>query len=143
MKIRIYDAYRLGLITNEEYSELLASGRSPNSVYSEYDGGVVPPGFSNYAEGTTTSSIVSALDCYVTSFGKQSVSIFNTSPSNSMNATIEYYVSSILSDTVEQTIAPNNTYFIGTESSFQKIIVKVQDTVPGMHCTYKIGIEMS
>ena len=143
MNIRIYDAYRLGLITNEEYSELLASGRSPNSVYSEYDGGVVPPGFSNYVEGTTTSSIVSALDCYVTSFGKQSVSIFNTSPSNSMNATIEYYVASILSDTVEKTIAPNNTYFIGTESAFQKIIVKVQDTVPGMHCTYEIGIEMS
>jgi len=143
MNIRIYDAYRLGLITNEEYSELLASGRSPNSVYSEYDGGVVPPGFSNYVEGTTTSSVKTALDCYVTSFGKQSVSIFNTSPSNSMNATIEYYVASILSDTVEKTIAPNNTYFIGTESAFQKIIVKVQDTVPGMHCTYEIGIEMS
>ena len=141
--MRIYDAYRLGLITHDEYSMLLASGRSPNSVYSEYGGGEVPTGFSNFVEGTTTSSITSALDCYVTSFGKQSVSVFNTSPSNSMNIIIEYYVASILSNTIEQTIEPNNTYFIETESSFQKIIVKVQDTVPGMHCTYKIGIEMS
>ena len=143
MNIRIYDAYRLGLITNEEYSELLASGRSPNSVYSEYDGGVVPPGFSNYAEGTTTSSVKTALDCYVVGSTKQSVSVKNTSPSNNMNLSIEYYIASILSNTIEQVLIPEQVYFLETESAFQKIIVKVQDTVPGMHCTYEIGIEMS
>lgn len=141
--MRIYDAYRLGIITHKVYSELLASGRSPNSFYSESGSIDVPPGFSNYIEGATTSAIDVALDCYTTSFGKQSVSIKNTSLSNSMNASIEYYVASILSDTIDQVIEPNGIYFVETESAFQKIVVKVQDNVPGLHCTYKIGIEMS
>lgn len=143
MNIRIYDAYRLGLITNEEYSELLASGRSPNSFYDPSEGVSIIPDFLNYVSGTTTSSVKTALDCYVVGSTKQSVSVKNTSPSNNMNLSIEYYIASILSNTIEQVLIPGQVYFLETESAFQKIIVKVQDVIPGMHCTYEVGVDVS
>lgn len=137
--MRLYDAYRLGFLTRDQYYRFLSSGLSPNSAYTLPDDFVINT--PNYVSGMTTSIMTNVLESVTIGSIKQSITIFNTGYTNSLNVQIDCYVANILSDTIDNiTVVPRDTYFLETSSAFQKIVIKVQDTISGQHTTFEAGI---
>ena len=141
--MRLYDAYRLGVITQIEYARLIESGQSPNSMYNIPGTVVVVTETLNYFSGTTTSTLTDVLESNVVGSIKQSVSVKNLGSTNSLNVSIEYYVANILSNTITDVVLPTITFFMETISAISTIIVKVQDTISGNHTTFETGIAFS
>ena len=137
--MRLYDAYRLGFLTRDQYYSFLSSGLSPNSAYQlPGDYAIDTP---NYASGITTSILSIVLETVTIGSIKQSVTVFNTGYTNSLDVEIDCYVANILSDTISNiTVASRDTYFLETSSAFQKIAIKVKDTISGQHTTYEVGV---
>lgn len=136
--MRLYDAYRMGLLSLSDYQARLASGYTPSSLFDSithvYTGDI-----DNYITGVSTNTLTTALSYSIAYSNKQSVSIKNTGTKNSIDVTAEYYVTSILSKTITETVAPLATFFLETEYAGSAVIVKVVDTVLNNHSTFEIG----
>jgi len=137
--MRNLDAYRNGLITLEQYQARLANGETPNSIYSSNEPSIIISD-PNYTSGTTTNTLTSVLNPSILYTNTQSVSIKNTGSTNSLNATIEFYVAGILSKTITETVTPLNVFFLETSYTATEINIKVVDTTPTSHTTYEIGV---
>jgi hypothetical protein len=137
--MRNLDAYRNGLITLEQYQARLANGETPKSIYSSNEPSIIISD-PNYTSGTTTNTLTSVLNPSILYTNTQSVSIKNTGSTNSLNATIEFYVAGILSKTITETVTPLNVFFLETSYTATEINIKVVDTTPTSHTTYEIGV---
>lgn len=141
--MRLYDAYRLGVITQSEYNNFLLVGMSPNSMYVVPGNVDIEEPVLNYFSGITTSTMTDVLESNVIGSVKQSVSVRNLGSTNSMNVSIKYYVANVLSNTIDHVLVHSNVCLFETESAFQKIIISVQDVVPGSHTTFETGVSFS
>lgn len=136
--MRLYDAYRIGLLSLSDYQQRLLSGYTPNSLFSSVDY-VYSGDIDNYITGISTNTLTSALSYNIAYSNKQSVSVKNTGSTNSIDVTIEYYVTSILSKTITETVAPLETFFLETEYAGSIVVIRVIDTVLNNHSTFEIG----
>lgn len=136
--MRLYDAYRMGLLSLGDYQSRLASGYTPYSLFDSIEH-VYTGDIDNYITGISTNTLTTALSYSIAYSNKQSVSIKNTGTTNSIDVTAEYYVTSILSKTITETVAPLATFFLETEYAGSAVIVKVVDTVLNNHSTFEIG----
>ncbi len=136
--MRIYDAYRQGLLTLSQYQARLDAGETPNAIYI----GEEPetPEYSNYITGTSIATSVSVIAESVINTTKQSIVIKNTGTTNSINAVIEFYITDILVRSVSETVTHSTTFLLETEYVASDVSVKISDTVSGSHSTYEIGI---
>lgn len=136
--MRIYDAYRQGLLTIAQYQARLDAGETPNAIYIGTE--IEVPEYSHYISGTSIDTSVSIISESISNTIKQSIVIKNTGTTNSINAIIEYYIADILVRTISETIANSTTFLLETEYAASDVNVKISDTVSGSHSTYEIGI---
>jgi hypothetical protein len=136
--MRLYDAYRMGLLSLSDYQARLASGYTPQSLFDSIEH-VYSGDIDNYITGISTNTLTSVLSYNIAYSNKQSVSVKNTGTTNSIDVVAEYYVTSILSKTITETVAPLATFFIETEYAGSAVIIKVVDTVLNSHSTFEVG----
>lgn len=136
--MRLYDAYRIGLLSLSDYQQRLLSGYTPNSLFSSVDY-VYSGDIDNYITGISTNVLTLAISYDIAYSNKQSVSVKNTGSTNSIDVTVEYYVTSILSKTITETVAPLETFFLETEYTGSTVVIRVIDTVLNNHSTFEIG----
>lgn len=136
--MRLYDAYRMGLLSLSDYQARLSSGYTPQSLFDStthvYSGDI-----DNYITGTSLNVLTTVLSYSIAYSNKQSLSIKNTGDTNSIDVVAEYYVTSILSKTITETIVPLETFFLETEYAGTAVVVKIIDTVLNNHSTYEVG----
>lgn len=140
--MRLYDAYRMGYLTREQYIQELNNGGGQNSMYLPPNQNIIIP-TPNYTHGVTTAVSTNVLESDADGSLKQSVSVSNNGGVNSLNAIIEFRVAGILSKTITETIAPLSTFFLETEYAVSQISVNVLDTVSGQHTSFEVGITVA
>ena len=132
----LYNAYRRGLLTQEEYSALLKKGYSENSPYFPVITQPETPVLSNDFSGTTTSTLIEVLS-YDCSWSRiQNVAVNNTGMSNSMLVVISYYLGDILVAQETASVLPNTVFSLQDESACTLINISVQDSISNLHTTF-------
>ena len=138
--MRLYDAYRRGIITSEQYIALLEEGLTPDSSYSSAVPVPTTPG-TNYATGYTTSTYVAVLDVNTAGSHQQNVTIRNFG-SYSLDFSVEYYNNDILYETKDGTLVASDVFLSLTSDPCVSIIVKVKSTT-ATPTSYEAGLAVN
>lgn len=129
--MRLYNAFRRGYITQEQYEHYLDEGFSANSTWVDPDPETPDPDIP-----VSTNSYAEAMNIVSTGMQKKTIAIENLGITNSLDYKIECYVDDILCETIERYVSPENTEVRFINDAYDKIILYVKSTISDSSTTY-------
>jgi hypothetical protein len=136
--MRLYDAYRRGYITYDQYTEYLDSGLTPDSLYAPPVPDPVPP-VPDPENGETTNfeTLVYTLD--VNTVTAHSVSIENTGGTYPMNFRVDRLVGETVVNSIADNIIPGDVFYVNFATAVDTIEVYVWNKETDHSTTYTVG----